>query len=36
MLKKGIFGGAIVVIAIVAGFIFLVRGCLSGYNKRSA
>ena len=36
MLKKGIFGGAIVVITIIAGFIFLMRGCLSGYDERSA
>ena len=36
MLKKGLFGGAIVIIAIVAGFIFLLRGCLSGYDERSA
>jgi hypothetical protein len=36
MLKKGIFGGAIVVIAIIAGFIFLLRGCLSRYDERSA
>ncbi len=36
MLKKGLFGGALVLIAIVAGFIFLLRGCLSGYDERSA
>ena len=36
MLKKGIFGGAIVIIALIAGFIFLLRGCLSGYDERSA
>jgi gas vesicle protein len=36
MLKKGLFGGAIVLIAIVAGFIFLLRGCLSRYDERSA
>ena len=35
MLKKGIFGGAIVIIAIIAGFIFLLRGCLSKYDERS-
>ncbi len=36
MLKKGLFGGALVLIAIVAGFIFLLRGCLSRYDERSA
>jgi hypothetical protein len=36
MLKKGLFGGAIVIIGIVAGFIFLLRGCLAGYDERSA
>jgi hypothetical protein len=36
MLKKGLFGGALVIIAIIAGFIFLLRGCLSGYDERSA
>lgn len=36
MLKKGIFGGVLVLIAIIAGFIFLLRGCLSGYDERSA
>jgi len=36
MLKKGLFGGALVIIAIVAGFIFLLRGCLSRYDERSA
>jgi hypothetical protein len=36
MLKKGIFGGAIVIIAIIAGFIFLLRGCMSAYDERSA
>lgn len=36
MLKKGLFGGALVLITIVAGFIFLLRGCLSGYDERSA
>lgn len=35
-MKKGIFGGAIVIIALIAGFIFLLRGCLSGYDERSA
>jgi hypothetical protein len=35
MIKKGLFGGAIVIIAIVAGFIFLLRGCLSRYDERS-
>lgn len=36
MLKKGLFGGALVLITIIAGFIFLLRGCLSGYDERSA
>lgn len=36
MLKKGLLGGAVVLIVIVAGFIFLLRGCLSGYDERSA
>ena len=36
MLKKGLFGGALVIVALVAGFIFLLRGCLSGYDERSA
>jgi len=36
MLKKGLFGGALVIIAIIAGFIFLLRGCLSRYDERSA
>ncbi|MFZ1305339.1 MAG: PA2928 family protein, partial [Ferruginibacter sp.] len=35
MLKKGLFGGALVLIAIIAGFIFLLRGCLSAYDERS-
>jgi hypothetical protein len=36
ILKKGIFGGVIVIIAIIAGFIFLLRGCMSRYDERSA
>ncbi|MEP7238433.1 MAG: PA2928 family protein [Ferruginibacter sp.] len=36
MLKKGIFGGIIVIIAIIAGFIFLLRGCMAKYDERSA
>lgn len=36
MLKKSLFGGALVLVAIVAGFIFLLRGCLSRYDERSA
>lgn len=36
MLKKGLLGGAVVLIGIIAGFIFLLRGCLSGYDERSA
>lgn len=36
MLKKGLFGGAIVLVGLIAGFIFLLRGCLSGYDERSA
>jgi hypothetical protein len=35
MLKKGLFGGATIIIAIVAGFIFLLRGCLSRYDERA-
>lgn len=36
MLKKGIFGGIIIIGLLIAGFIFLLRGCLSGYDERSA
>lgn len=36
MLRKGLFGGAIVLIGLIAGFIFLLRGCLSRYDERSA
>lgn len=36
MLKKGLIGGAVIIIGIVAGFIFLLRGCLAGYDERSA
>lgn len=35
-MKKGLFGGAIVIIGLIAGFIFLLRGCLAGYDERSA
>lgn len=35
-MKKGIFGGAVVIIALIAGFIFLMRGCLSKYDERQA
>lgn len=35
-MKKGIFGGAIVIIGLIAGFIFLLRSCMSAYDERSA
>ncbi len=34
--KRSLFGGIIVVLAIIAGSVFLLRGCLSKYDERSA
>ena len=36
MLKKYTITGVLIIIAIIAGFILLLRGCLAGYDERSA
>lgn len=36
MLKRNMFRGLIIIALIIAGFVFLLRGCLSRYDERSA
>ncbi|MEO7308623.1 MAG: PA2928 family protein [Ferruginibacter sp.] len=36
MLKKYTITGVLILVAIIAGFIFLLRGCLASYDERSA
>ncbi|MBK8520678.1 MAG: hypothetical protein IPL54_07250 [Chitinophagaceae bacterium] len=36
MVKKYTFRGVLILAAVIAGFIFLLRGCMSRYDERSA
>jgi hypothetical protein len=36
MMKRSVITGVVVIAALVAGFIFLLRGCLAAYDERSA